>query len=65
EKKRTETVVLNPTLGQAVRWVADLGGYVGNRSSGPPGTTIIGRGLERVLMAAEIFGELRQAGKLR
>lgn len=65
EKKRTEVVVPNPTLGQAVRWVADLGGYVGNRSSGPPGTTIIGRGLERVLMAAEIFGELRQAGKLR
>jgi DDE family transposase len=65
EKKRTETIVPNPTLAQAVRWVADLGGYVGNRSSGPPGTTTIGRGLERVLLAAEIFGELRAAGKLR
>ena len=65
EKKRTETISHNPTLAQAVRWVADLGGYVGNRSSGPPGTTTIGRGLERVLLAAEIFGELRTAGKLR
>jgi Transposase DNA-binding/Transposase DDE domain len=65
EKKRTETIAPNPTLAQAVRWVADLGGYVGNRSSGPPGTTTIGRGLERVLMAAEIFAELRAAGKLR
>jgi hypothetical protein len=65
EKKRTETVVPNPTLAQAVRWIADLGGYVGHRSSGPPGTTTIGRGLERVLIAAEIFGELRAAGKLR
>jgi len=65
EKRRTETITPNPTLAQAVRWVADLGGYVGNRSSGPPGTTTIGRGLERVLFAAEIFGELRAAGKLR
>jgi hypothetical protein len=65
EKKRTETIVPNPNLAQAVRWVADLGGYVGNRSSGPPGTTTIGRGLERVLLAAQIFGELRASGKLR
>lgn len=65
EKRRTETIVPNPTLAQAVRWVADLGGYVGSKSSGAPGTTTIGRGLERVLMAAEILAELRADGKLR
>jgi len=43
-----------PTLGQAVRWVADLGGYVGPWN-GPPGATVIGRGLDRVLSAALAF----------
>ncbi len=33
------------TIKQAVRWVADLGGYVGNNRSGAPGKITIGRGL--------------------
>ncbi len=37
------------TLGQAVRWIADLGGYTGPSSSGgPPGLIVIGRGWEKV-----------------
>lgn len=43
-----------PTLGQAVRWVADLGGYTGPWN-GPPGPTVIGRGLHDVLAAARAF----------
>jgi hypothetical protein len=43
-----------PTLGQAVRWLADIGGYVGP-SNGPPGPTVIGRGLHDVLVAATAF----------
>lgn len=39
------------TLGQAVRWVADIGGYTGPWN-GPPGATIIGRGLHDVLVTA-------------
>jgi hypothetical protein len=35
-----------PTLAQAVRWVADLGGYTGKSSGGPPGSITIARGLE-------------------
>jgi len=50
---RNETVGDKPTLATAVRWVADLGGYTGKSSAGPPGTITISRGLERVLMAAE------------
>jgi hypothetical protein len=42
------------TLGQAVRWIADIGGYVGPWN-GPPGAKVIGRGLERVLSAAAAF----------
>jgi hypothetical protein len=36
-----------PTIGLLVRWIADLGGYIGP-SNGPPGSTVIGRGLHRV-----------------
>lgn len=43
-----------PTLGQAVRWIADLGGYTGPWN-GPPGATVIGRGLDDVLAAARAF----------
>ena len=39
------------TLSVAVRWVADLGGYTGPWN-GPPGATVIGRGLYDVLVAA-------------
>ena len=53
------------TLATAVRWIADLGGYVGNRGSGPPGATTIGRGLEPVLLAASILAQLRTEGRLR
>jgi hypothetical protein len=66
QKKRTETVPDKmPTLGQAVRWIADLGGYTGKSSGGPPGSTTIRRGLEDVLLAAEIFAGLQEQGKLR
>jgi hypothetical protein len=53
EKKRTETVPKTmPTLGQATRWIADLGGYTGKSSGGPPGSITIGRGFERVTTVA-------------
>jgi DDE family transposase len=50
-----------PTLGQAVRWIADLGGYVGPWN-GPPGPKVIGRGLDDVLAAAKA---LEAAQKMR
>jgi hypothetical protein len=51
----------SPTIGQAVRWIADLGGYTGPTSSGgPPGATVISRGLERLKHAAEVVGILRE-----
>jgi hypothetical protein len=36
-------------LDVATRWIADLGGYVGPKSSGgPPGTTVLARGLRQL-----------------
>jgi len=50
-----------PTLAQAVRWLADLGGYTGPWN-GPPGPTTVGRGLQDVMVAARAF---EQRDKMR
>ncbi len=42
-----------PTLGQLVRWIADLGGYTGKSSGGPPGAIVIGRGLTKIRSLVE------------
>ena len=42
------------TLARAVRWIADIGGYTGPWN-GPPGATVIGRGLYDVLVTARAF----------
>jgi Transposase DNA-binding/Transposase Tn5 dimerisation domain len=56
QKKRTEVVPDTiPSIAQAVRWIADLGGYVGNKSSGPPGSVVIGRGLQDLMVAARVL----------
>ena len=48
-----------PSIGQAVRWVADLGGYIGP-SNGPPGATVLGRGLQQVETAAIVLSNLNR-----
>lgn len=52
------------TLGQLVRWIADLGGYTGKSSGGPPGSVVIARGFEKVLHTAQTLAALRAAGRL-
>jgi hypothetical protein len=49
-----DTVLPTLSLAQAVRWIADIGGYNGPWK-GPPGPTIIGRGLYDVLVTARAF----------
>jgi hypothetical protein len=51
--KRTDI----PTIGQAVRWIADLGGYIGKSSGGPPGAVVINRGLQRVEPVALVLSD--------
>ena len=50
-----------PTLGEMTRWVADVGGYTGKSSGGPPGIRVITRGFERVEAAAVAFASMRKA----
>lgn len=55
-----------PTLGQLVRWIADLGGYTGKSSGGPPGVRIISRALikvEAVALALRSQRERRTSGQ--
>ena len=44
-----------PTIKQAVQWLAEIGGYTGKSSGGPPGSVTIGRGLREVLVAARVL----------
>ena len=37
-----------PTVRQAVRWIAQLGGFLGRKSDGEPGITVIWRGWQRL-----------------
>jgi len=44
-----------PTIARAVVWIAELGGYTGKSSGGPPGSTTIGRGLKRLMIWVDAF----------
>jgi Transposase DNA-binding/Transposase DDE domain len=46
-----------PTIGQVVAWLADIGGYVGKSSGGPPGAIVIARGLDRIAPVAQILAD--------
>lgn len=66
QKKKNEVVGPGiPSIELAVRWIADLGGYTGKSSGGPPGATTIGRGLDDLAVASHLLQRLAAAGKLR
>jgi hypothetical protein len=65
-KKKNEQIPDGiPTIQQAVQWIAELGGYTGKSSGGPPGSVTISRGLERLAPAAEMLRVLREDGLVR
>ena len=60
QKKKTELVPdTMPTIAQATRWIADLGGYTGKSSGGPPGSITIRRGLDYLRPAAQLLRQLQ------
>lgn len=63
-KKRTEVVSDNPTIREAVIWIAELGGYTGKSSGGPPGSLTIRRGLESLSQAVDMMLALAEAGQM-
>jgi len=59
-KKRTKFRLGDvPSLAETVTLIAEIGGYTGKSSGGPPGPTVIARGLERVAIAAEVLESIR------
>lgn len=55
-KTKTEKITDGiPTIEEAVRWVAEFGGYTGKSSGGPPGSVTIRRGLEILWHYVEAF----------
>jgi hypothetical protein len=59
-RARTQNSTGLLTITQAVRWLADLGGYAGPSSSGPPGAVTLARGLQTLAPAAELLRNLRR-----
>ncbi|HVK65177.1 MAG TPA: IS4 family transposase [Polyangium sp.] len=65
-KKKNEQIPDGiPPIALAVQWIAELGGYTGKSSGGPPGSVTISRGLERLAPAAEMLRVLRENGLVR
>jgi hypothetical protein len=48
----------NPSIGEIVLWLAELGGYTGTSSGGPPGSITIRRGLDIVSPVATALEQL-------
>jgi hypothetical protein len=65
-KKKTETIPDGvPPIGLAVQWIAELGGYTGKSSGGPPGSMTIARGLDFVSVSARAIEAYRSSRKKR
>ena len=47
-KKANEPPTMPPTVGEAVTWIAKLGGYLDRKRDGPPGTMALWRGWKRL-----------------
>jgi hypothetical protein len=52
-----------PTIKQAQLWIAEMGGYTGKSSGGPPGAQTTERGLNRLMMAADTLSVAREVIK--
>jgi hypothetical protein len=52
-----------PTLLEATKWLAQMGGYLGRKSDGPPGLKTVWLGYESLLQAVALYEVLKNLGK--
>lgn len=58
---QTQSVILPaqpPTLGQTVKWIARMGGYLDRKSDGPPGVLTLWRGYYQLRESVRLFSIL-------
>ena len=48
-----------PTLREAVRWIGQLGGFIGRKSDGEPGVTVLWRGFQRLIDLTDMYRVMR------
>lgn len=48
-----------PSIRDALRWIAQLGGFLGRKSDGEPGPTTLWRGWQRLSDLSEMYSQLR------
>jgi hypothetical protein len=53
--RRADLPATPPTVRQAVRWIAQLGGFLGRKGDGEPGITTIWRGWSRLADMADVY----------
>jgi len=54
--KTTKFPKIPPSVHQAIRWIAQLGGFLGRKSDGEPGITAIWRGWQRLQDLSDTWG---------
>lgn len=59
-KSAKEKIADSPTIAEAVLWIAQLGGYTGKSSGGPPGSLTIRRGLDRLGLGVDMITALNE-----
>ena len=50
-----------PSLREAVRWIAQLGGFLGRKGDGEPGVQTLWRGMQRLHDLAEMWKRLHSS----
>jgi hypothetical protein len=53
--QRTTVPKSCPTVREAVRWIAQLGGFLGRKSDGEPGTTTLWRGMQQLEAMTKVW----------
>jgi len=50
-----------PTLRQVVRWIAQLGGFLGRKRDGEPGVTVLWKGFQHLVDVTAMYRIMRPA----
>jgi hypothetical protein len=53
-----------PTIHEATGWIAEMGGWVPQKSSGPPGSITLARGIERLAIYVRAMLDVRAEAKI-